>query len=111
MNAMEHVMSEPACSDPIANSTSPNGDAALPAAPTDPPDAHLPHVEAPSLSPDRPQAPVAEAAAAEPTDSRGAGNAANTATAPDPTGLAGTALVLAHPQPKAETAAAPPDKP
>jgi hypothetical protein len=111
MNAMEHVMSDPACSDPIANSTGPNGDAAAPAAPTDPADAHLPHVEAPSLSPERPQAPIAEAAAAEPTDSRGAGNAANTVTAPDPTGPAGTALVLAHPQPKAEAAAAPPNKP
>src|SRR5579864_5850641 len=108
MNAMEHVMSDPACSDPIANSTGPNGDAS---APTDPADADLPQVEAPSLSPERPQAPIAEAAAAEPTDGRVAGNAADTATAPDPTGSAGTALVLAHPQHKAEAAAAPPEKP
>jgi hypothetical protein len=88
-------MSDPARSDHIANSTDPDAAA-------EPADAHLPQVEAPSLSPDRSEAAqVAEIAAPEP-----AGSAANAATKPDPAARAGTALVLARPQPKAEAAAA-----
>jgi hypothetical protein len=99
---MEHVMSDPASSDHIANSLGPDSAASAPA------DAHLPQVEAPSLSPDRPEAAqlaeiaaevVAEVAAAD--SASGAGNAA---TAPDLTWPAGTALVLAHPQPSAQAA-------
>jgi hypothetical protein len=95
-------MSDPAHSDPIANSTGPHGDVAAPA------DAHLPRVEAPSLSPDRPEAAqvaeiVAEVAATAPTG--------GAATAPDPAGPAGTALMLAHPQPKAEAAEAAAERP
>jgi hypothetical protein len=93
-------MSDPAY-DPIANSTGPDGDAAAAA----PADAHLPQIEAPSLSPDRPEAAqVAEVVAevvADVAATARAGSAGNAASAPDPAGPAGTALVLAHPQPKA----------
>lgn len=98
-------MSDPAYSDPIANSIGPHGDVAAPA------DVHLPQVEAPSLSQDRPEAAqiaevAAGVAATEPT-----GGAGSAATAPDPAGPAGTALVLAHPQPKAEAAEAAAERP
>src|SRR6516162_1225176 len=98
-------MSDPASSDQIANSLGPDSAAAAPA------DAHLPQVEAPSLSPDRSEAAqvaevVAEVAAAD--SASGAGNAA---TAPDLTWPAGTALVLAHPQPNSETAEAAAEQP
>jgi hypothetical protein len=89
-------MSDPACSD--ANSTGPDGDAA-------PADAHLPQVEAPSLSPDRPEAAQVAEVVADVAAAR-AGSAGNAASAPDPAGPAGTALVLAHSQPKAEAAGA-----
>ena len=96
-------MSDPASSDQIANSLGPDSAAAAPA------DAHLPQVEAPSLSPDRSEAAqvaevVAEVAAAD--SASGAGP-----TAPDLTWPAGTALVLAHPQPNSETAEAAAEQP
>jgi hypothetical protein len=79
-------------SDQSAHSIVQNGETAPPA------DSHLPQVEAPGLSPDRPE--PAEAAPAE----LGPASAAMA-------GPGGTALVLVQPQPKTETAEAAADRP
>jgi len=91
-------MSDPASSDQIANSPGPDSAAAAPA------DAHLPQVEAPSLSPDRSEAAQAAEVVAEVAAADSASGAGNAATAPDLTWPVGTALVLAHPQPSAQAA-------
>jgi hypothetical protein len=89
VNATEPVMTD---SDQSAHSIVQNDETAPPA------DSHLPHVEAPGLSPDRPEAD--EVATVEPA------GPANAAMA----GPAGTALVLVQSQPKTEAAEAAADR-